>query len=600
MVVSVPNGDTMISERIVASSRLVIQNKGFPVDLIMLGIHDFDIVLSMDWLSKHRATLDCYKKEVRLVRPEEPGVIFKGIRREIAPSLINPMTASKMLRKGCQGYLAFVVDRRQEGTWLEDIPIVKEFPDVFPDDILGLPLDREVEFIIDLIPGTEPISIPPYRMAPAELRELKAQLEELLSKGFIQPSISPWGAPVLFVKKKDRSLRLCIDYRQLNRVTIRNQYPLPRIDELFDQLQGSRLYSKIDLRSGYHQLRVQESDVPKTEFRTRYGHYEFLMMSFGLTNAPAAFMDLMNRVFQPYLDRFVIVFIDDILVYSGSSGEHSEHLRIVLQTLRERQLYAKLSKCQFWLDRVTFLGHVISVEGVSVDPQKIEAVVNWKPPKNVSKVRSFLGLAGYYRKFVDGFSKIAAPLTKLTRKDVKYDWVDACQQSFEELKGRLTSAPVLALPNGRDGFVVYSDASRQGLGCVLMQNDRVIAYASRQLKKHEENYPTHDLELAVVVFALKIWRHYLYGVPCIIFTDHKSLQYIFTQKELNLRQRRWLELIKDYDCTIEYHPGKAKVVADALSRQPEGSLSHMRSGYLPLLVDLRALGVILEVEDSGA
>ena len=600
MVVSVPNGDTMISGRIVPGSRLVIQNKDFPAYLIVLSIHDFDIILGMDWLSKHRATLDCYKKEVRLVRPEEPGVIFRGIRREITPSLINAMTASKMLRKGCQGYLAFIVDRRQEGTRLEDIPIIKEFPDVFPDDISGLPPDREVEFTIDLIPETEPISIPPYRMAPAELRELKAQLEDLLSKGFIRPSISPWGAPVLFVKKKYGSLRLCIDYRQLNRVTIRNQYPLPRIDELFDQLQRSRVYSKIDLRSGYHQLRVQESDVPKTAFRTRYGHYEFLVMPFGLTNAPAAFMDLMNRVFQPYLDRFVIVFIDDILVYSGSSEEHSEHLRIVLQTLRERQFYAKLSKCQFWLDRVAFLGHVISAEGVSVDPQKIEAVVNWKPPKNVSEVRSFLGLAGYYRKFVEGFSKIAAPLTKLTRKDVKYDWVDACQKSFDELKGRLTSAPVLALPNGRDGFVVYSDASRQGLGCVLMQNDRVIAYASRQLKKHEQNYPTHDLELAAIVFALKIWRHYLYGVPCRIFTDHKSLKYIFTQKELNLRQRRWLELIKDYDCTIEYHPGKANVVADALSRQPESSLSHMRSGYLPLLVDLRALGVILEVEDSGA
>ena len=215
-----------------------------------------------------------------------------------------------------------------------------------------------MEFTIDLIPGTKLISIPPFRMAPAELRELKAQLEELLSKGFIRPSISPWGALVLFVKKKDGSLQLCIDYRKLNRVTIHNKYPLPRIDELFDQLQGSRVYSKIDLRSGYHQLRVQESDVPKTAFRTRYGHYEFLVTSFGLTNALAAFMDLMNRAFQPYLDRFVIVFIEDILVYSGSPEEHSKHLRIVLQTLRERQLYVKLSKCQFWLDRVTFLGHV--------------------------------------------------------------------------------------------------------------------------------------------------------------------------------------------------------------------------------------------------
>ena len=363
MVVSVPNGDTMIFERIVLSSRLVIQNKDFPPDLIVLGIHDFDIVLGMDWLSKHRATLDYYKKEVRLVRPEEPGVIFWGIRREIAPSLINAMTTSKILRKGFQGYLAFVVDRRLEGTRLEDIPIVKDFPDVFPDDIPDLPPDREVDFTIDLIPGTEPISIPPYRMAPTELRELKAQLEELLSKGFIRPSISPWGAPVLFVKKKDGSLWLCIDYRQLNRVTIRNQYPLPRIDELFNQLQGSRVYFKIDLRSGYHQLRVQESDVPKTAFRTRYRHYEFLVMPFGLTNAPTAFMDLMNRVFSPYFDKFVIVFIDYILVYSGSPEEHAEHLRTVLQILRERQLYTKFSKCQFWLDKVAFLSHVISAEG---------------------------------------------------------------------------------------------------------------------------------------------------------------------------------------------------------------------------------------------
>ena len=353
-------------------------------------------------------------------------VKFREIRRELSSNMISTMAAQRMLRKGCQGYLAYVVETRKEVTMVDEIPVVREFPDVFTDDISELPPEREVEFTIDLIPRTEPISIPPYRMAPAKLRELKDQLEELLSKGFIRPSISPCGAPVLFVKKKDGSLWLFIDYRQLNRVTIRNQYPLPRIDELFDQLQGSRVYSKIDLRLGYHRLRVQESDIPKTAFRTRFGHYEFLVMPFGLTNALAASMDLMNRVFQPYLDRFIKVFIDDILVYSGSSKEHSEHLRIVLQTLREQQLYAKLSKCQFWLDRVAFLGHVISVEGVSVDPQKIEAVVNWKPPNNVSEVRSFLGLAVYYRKFVEGFSKIAAPLTKLTRKDVKYDWVDAC------------------------------------------------------------------------------------------------------------------------------------------------------------------------------
>ena len=374
---------------------------------------------------------------------------------------------------------------------------------------------------------------------------------------------------------------------------------MPRIDDLFDQLQGAKVFSKIDLRSGYHQLKVRREDVPKTAFKTRYGHYEFLVMPFGLTNAPAAFMDLMNRVFRPYLYKFVIVFIDDILVYSSSKEEHAEHLRIVLQTLREHQLYAKFIKCQFWLDRVAFLGHVVSAEGISVDPQKIEAIVDWKPPTNVTEVRSFLGLAGYYRKFVEGFSKIATPLTKLTRKEEKFIWSEACQNSFDELKQRLTTAPVLTLPSGSEGFTVYCDASRQGLGCVLMQHDRVIAYASRQLKKHEVNYPTHDLELAAIVFVLRIWRHYLYGVPCRIFTDHKSLQYLFSQKDLNMRQRRWIELIKDYDCTIEYHPGKANVVVDALSRKPSSSLAQLKAEYLTMLVELRSMGISLEIVESG-
>ena len=269
-----------------------------------------------------------------------------------------------------------------------------------------------------------------------------------------------------------------------------------------------------------------------------------------------------------------------------------------MQILRERQLYAKFSKCKFGLDKVAFLGHVISAEGI-MDPQKIEAIVNWKSPTNVSEVHSFLGLTGYYRKFVEGFSKIATPLTNLLKKDQRFEWSDTCQHSFEELRQRLTISPVLALPSGKDGYVVYSDASRQGLGYVLMQDGRVIAYASRQLKKHEQNYPTHDLELTAVVFSLKIWRHYLYSVPCHIFTDHKSLQYIFTQKELNLRQRRWLELIKDYDCTIEYHPGKANVVADALSRKSEGSYAYLQMVYLPLLIELRSLGVQLQVADPG-
>ena len=298
--------------------------------------------------------------------------------------------AQKYMMHGCEAYLAYAIDTSIEPKKLENVPVVREFPDVFPDDLSGIPLNREIEFRIDLIPGAKPVAKAPYRLAPSEMKELMAQLQDLLEKGFIRPSISPWGAPILFVKKKDGSMRMCIDYRELNKLTVKNKYPLPRIDDLFDQLQGANWFSKIDLRSGYHQLKVRDEDIPKTAFRTRYGHYEFLVMSFGLTNAPAAFMDLMNRVCRPMLDRSVIVFIDDILIYSKNEGDHACHLKEVLEALRREKLYAKFSKCAFWLREVQFLGHVINADGILVDPSKIETVMKWSPPKTPTEVRSFL------------------------------------------------------------------------------------------------------------------------------------------------------------------------------------------------------------------
>ncbi|WVZ58371.1 hypothetical protein U9M48_008650 [Paspalum notatum var. saurae] len=405
-------------------------------------------------------------------------------------------------------------------------------------------------------------------MAPDELKELKVQLQEQLDKGFIRPSSSPWGCPALFVEKKDQGeKRLCVDYRPLNAVTVKNKYPQPHIDILFDQLAGAKVFSKIDLRSGYYQIKIREEDIPKTAFSTRYGLYEYLVMSFGLTNAPAFFMYMMNSVFMNELDKFVVVFIDDILVYSKSEEEHEEHLRIVLNRLREHKLYAKFSKCAFWLKEVSFLGHILSEKGVAVDPSKVEDVLNWKQPETVTKIQSFLGLAGYYRCFIKDFSKTTKPMTSLMKKNAKYVWSPKCEEAFQALKKLLTSAPVLAQPDVTKPFDVYCDVSGNGLGCVLMQEGRVIAYGSRQLRKHEAIYPTHDLELAIVVHALKIWRHYLLGNTCHIYTDHKSLKYILTQPKLNMRQRRWLELIKDYDLEIHYHPGKANVVADALSHK---------------------------------
>ncbi|GJX07131.1 putative reverse transcriptase domain-containing protein [Tanacetum coccineum] len=337
------------------------------------------------------------------------------------------------------------MEKKSDGKRLEDIPVVREFPEVFLEDLPGLPPICQVEFQIDLIPGATLVARAPYRLAPSEMQELSNQLQELADRGFIRPSTSPWGAPVLFVKKKDGSFRMC-----------------------------SSVYSKIDLRSSYHQLRVRDEDIPKTAFRTRYRHYEFQVMPFGLTNAPAVFIDLMNRVCKPYLDKFVIVFIDDIIIYSRNKEKHPNHLRIILELLKKGKLYDKFSKCDFWIHIVQFLGHLIN------------------------------RLAGYYRRFIEGFSKIAKSLTKLTQKNKKYIWGKDQESAFQLLKQKLCEAPILALPEGNDDFVVYCDASHQGLGAMLMQKQKVIAYASRQLKPNEENYTTHDLKLGAVVFALKI------------------------------------------------------------------------------------------------
>ena len=317
-----------------------------------MPIGSFDVIIGMDWLSTHRAEILCHEKSIRLPVPNGEALIIYGDKSGKNLKVISCTQTHKYLHKKCRAFLAHIVDRKRKTKEIKDIPQVCDFPYVFPEDLLGIPPIRQVEFRIDLIPGATPVAKSPYRLAPSEMQELSSQLQELLDKGFIRPSFSPWGAPILFVKKKEGSFRMCIDYQELNKLTIKNRYPLPRIDDLFDQLQGSSYYSKIDLRSGYHQLRVQEDHIPKIAFRTRYGHYEFLVMSFGLTNVPAVFMDLMNHVCKPYLDKFVIVFIDDILIYSRTKEEHGQHLPTILELLRKEKLYAKFSECEFWIREV--------------------------------------------------------------------------------------------------------------------------------------------------------------------------------------------------------------------------------------------------------
>lgn len=589
-MISLPNGEKISCHRAFRSVPVVIDGVEMTANLKEFPMDEFDVIFGMDWLKDHRAVFHCRDEKVTLRNQKGKRVSYSNSKSKPGVKIVSAMKMLKMRLKGNEVFLCKVTEV-SEGVKLEDIPVVRNYPDVFPEELPGIPPERDVEFGIDVIPGTAPISKAPFRMAPSEMQELKTQLQELVEKGFIRPSVSPWGAPVLFVKKKDGSMRLCIDYRELNKVTIKNKYPLPRIEDLFDQLKGAGVFSKIDLRSGYHQIPVKKDDIQKTAFRTRYGHYEFVVMPFGLTNAPAVFMDQMNRSFHELLDVCVVVFIDDILVFSKDEEEHAKHLERVLDILRKQKWYAKFSKCEFWLTEVAFLGHVINKEGVKVDPAKIKAILEWASPSSVAEVRSFLGLAGYYRRFVHNFSIIARPLTNLMKKDCKFRWSEDCEKAFQLLKEKLTTAPVLALPTEGEGYEVFSDASKNGLGCVLMQQGKVIAYASRQLKVHEKNYPTHDLELAAVVFALKIWRHYLYGVPCKIYTDHKSLKYIFTQKELNMRQRRWLELIKDYDLTLEYKEGKANRVADALSRKSGPLLNFMRVLSKDLCEEFRKLEI---------
>nr|GFA74149.1 retrotransposon protein, putative, Ty3-gypsy subclass [Tanacetum cinerariifolium] len=384
-------------------------------NLFLLDMYDFDIILGMDWLINHRATIVCHTRSVIFGDLDKPEFMYQDSQL---------------------GLLASLIDTLSDGPSLETHPIIRDFFNVFPEELPGIPPEREVKFGIEFILGTQPISKASYRMAPIELKELKEQLQELLDLGFIRPSVSSWGAPILFLKNKDGNIRLFIDYRDLNR------------------------------------LRVKEQEIPKTAFRTRYGHYEFLVMPFGLTNAPAVFMDLMNRIFHEYLDKFIIVFIEYILVYFMTKEEHEEHLRIVLRTLRKEKLYAKFSKCEFWLGHVAFLGHIVSADGITMDPAKFEAITKWPRLKTVTEVRSFLGLAGYYRMFVEGFLRFALPLTKLMRKGEKFVWNEEREKSFEELKKRLVSAPILTLPFGSSGYQIYSDASKKGLGCVLMQHSK--------------------------------------------------------------------------------------------------------------------------------
>jgi hypothetical protein len=583
-----------------------------------LELGEYDLVLGTPWLARLNPLPNWRKGTLTLstqrgtdgALPEwEETPRLRGRRGEAhtltpldhpqpAGSLVCKVVSHAAIRqvmpkRGSETYLVMVTEKEESpcsAPAAESAPndlqkriaaLLDRYPVMDPKAVPPFPKEREVEHQIELEPNARPPSKAPYRLAPQELDELKRQLDELIQRGYIQPSKSPYGAPVLFVKKKDGSMRLCVDYRALNAVTVKNSYPLPKIDELLDRLHGAKVFSKMDLAQGYHQVRVAEGDVPKTAFRCQLGHFEFKVMPFGLCNAPSTFQALMNRVLRKTpegaaLLDFVIVYLDDILIFSKTEEEHLQHLEEVCKRLQAESLYAKRSKCSFGLSEVDFLGHTVSAQGISTDKEKVKAVQDWPVPRNPTEVAAFLGLANFYRRFVKNFSTTAYALTELTRKEKPFEWTEAAQASFDGLKASLCAAPVLAPPARDEPYTIDCDASAFAIGAVLSQGEgdtyRVVAYESRKLLPAERNYLNHDRETLSVVHALRKWRHYIQnGQQTRVFTDNTATKYILTKstEQLNNRQRNWLYELAEYDIVLSHRPGKENVVADALSRRAD-------------------------------
>ena len=594
--VRLANGVRVHTSGTLPAAHLSIGSYQTATALQVADIEGYDVILGQPWLRKVNPAIDwtsgraviTQRGHTHTLRPmhaaDTPG---SGIH------VINALTYLREAHPTDKVYLLTINasapqpsgappkadappwERLSPGTDPQAVRLVKLFADLFPDDLPpGLPPQRGRDYTIDLEPGHAPPCPHVYRLAPDELDELRSTLETLVEKKFIQPSTSPFGAPILFVKKKDGSKRMVIDYRALNKITVKNKYPLPLIDELLDVVAGSTIWTSLDLMSGYHQVRVAPEDTHKTAFRTRYGSYEFRVMPFGVTNAPSHFSAMMMDVLRPYLDKFVVVYIDDILIFSKSPAEHQEHVQLVLQRLREAKLYAKLSKCNFFQRKVNFLGYILTPDGISPDPSKLQAVQQWPVPTTVQAVQRFLGFANFYRRFVKDYSSIAAPLTDLTKHGsgtTPVTWTPAADAAFKALKQALSTPPVLQPFNPSLPTKITTDASDVGIGAELAQLHGKawlpVAYLSRKLSPAEGNYPTHDKELLAIIHAFKSWSHYLSGRPFDVYTDHHPLRYLQSQPTLSKRQARWLDTLAEFDYTVKYIPGPSNHVADALSRQ---------------------------------
>ncbi|XP_039145476.1 uncharacterized protein LOC120282666 [Dioscorea cayenensis subsp. rotundata] len=549
-----------------------IKGYDFTADLRVVPVDGYDALLGLDWLEKMDVTCN-FKSKTLFFDYKGEAVKIQGDNTSSIPK-VSRISAIHLQQCDHQqiAALGFIATVKTDSsgdlsTDLEVISLLRQFSDVFTEP-KGLPPPRTYDHQIPLKVGAEPFKFRAYRYPFIQKQEIEWIVKELLSNGVIQESNSPFASPVLLVKKKDGSWRSCVDYRELNRLTIKDKFPIPLVDELLDELHGALFYSKLDLRSGYHQIRVQPQDIFKTAFRTHMGHYEFKVMPFGLTNAPATFQALMNSIFQPFLLKFVLVFFDDILVYSRSWRDHLMHLQTVLQVLRDQQLFAEESKCSFGQSHIEYLGHIISVDGVSADKTKVQAMLDWPTPKGIIGLRGFLGLTGYYRKFVKGYRELSRPLNQLLKKD-KFLWDDSAHRSFELLKQAMSSTPVLGLLDFTKPFVIETDASATGLGAVLMQDGPPLAYMIQSLANQHLGLSTYEREIMAIVQAVNKWRPYLLGHKFIVKTDHQSLKFFIEQRLSTIIQQKWLSRLMGFEFEIQYKKGSSNVVADALSRQQE-------------------------------
>lgn len=513
------------------------QGHNFTTDFMVIPLGGHDIVLGVQWLAMLGPITWDFQKLTMQFKWDQKKVILNGITagsvREIKARNMESSRESDMQLRMIYAYEESTVEPFQlrlmhsEGSsaLVSDKiqQLVLKYGDIFEEPNTLPPFRDNHNHKIVLKDGSDPVNQRPYRYSVHQKNEIDKMVRKLLKAGTIQPSASPYASPVVLVKKKDNTWRLCVDYRKLNNMTIKDRFPIPLIEDLMDELGGSMIYSNIDLRAGYHQVRMEPDDMQKTAFRTHTGHYEYLVMPFGLTNAPATFQGLMNHVFREYLRKFVLIFFDDILIYSSSEEEHVKHLEEVFKTMRLNKMFAKRSKCEFGTDRVEYLGHFIQASGVSTDPRKVKAVSEWPVPKNLKMLRGFLGLAGYYRRYVERFGIKARPLTALTKKE-GFCWNEEVQLDLDELKTSLCNAPVLALPQFDKPFVVETDACGNGIGAVLMQGGHPLAYISRQLKGKQLHMSIYEKELLAVVYVVHKWRHYLLTNHFVIRTDQRSLK----------------------------------------------------------------------------